>query len=384
MFIMNLVVQKIMIFVVSCLSSYLLFFFFEHKRGHSSCEVKFEIIAEIYQRPASVVHTNPHSKHELVVEASTDITLHDDTSLGLPAEMIPVNGCCCSKKGSMSLETKFDKTTIPVISTITRHSSSNQDGIAPNTLSVDFRCQNRSTVRVDRIRMQLMETIEWTANGYQEQLKTVLVKVDLDASQFPELDKLRKRDRRRLQRREYFGVDSDDMLTLQHQPWHTIGPLQVPRHAKDTYHGRAIQIRHVLSVELITNGCCMSNPDASTMVQIYRRLADTQDHDSQEGFDSCSAPSAPLEDNGSSMVPSAPSEFYDESLSSTFYVAEVTRATPVHSSSNIVSADVLVEAQALPPDWHAQTAEVVTIPMAEAIVLGPLIPPSSHRVTPSA
>jgi hypothetical protein len=50
-------------------------------------------------------------------------------------------------------------------------------------------------------------------------------------------------------------------------------------------------------------------------------------------------------------------------------------ATPIeshyHSSPLSSPVDVLVEAEALPPDWNAQTAEVVNIPMAEAIVIGP-------------
>jgi hypothetical protein len=176
------------------------------------------------------------------------------------------------------------------------------------------------------------------------------------------------------------------MLTLQDQPWHTIGPVQVPRHAKDTYHGRAIQIRHVLSVELITAGCCMSNPDASTMVQIFRRLADAEDRDCQEGTNPFSVPSAPLEEGSSSLSPTAPSEFYDQPSSSTVYYTDAaTTATAVASSSTITSCnDVLVEAQVLPPDWNAVTADIVTIPMAEAIVVGPLIPSSSRRVGHSA
>jgi Arrestin (or S-antigen), C-terminal domain len=341
-------------------------------RGQSSCEVKFEIVAEVYQQPNTVLHTNPNAKEELLVEASTDISPLHDTSLALPAEMIPVTGCCCSKKGTISLETKFDKTTVQAAANPAR--SSNRDAVPGDAFSVDVRCQNKSTVGVDKVRVQLLETVEWTSRGYQEELKTVLAKVEIDAMQFPELDKLRNRDRRRLQRREYFGLGSNDMLTLQNQPWHTIGPVRIPRHAKDSYQGRAIQIRHVLSVELITKGCCMSNPDASTIVQIFRRLADVKDTDSQDSEGrSYSTPSAPFEDLPS-LTPTAPSELYDSAAS---YFAEAT-ATPLASS-----ADVLVEAQALPPDWNAQTAEVVTIPMAEAIVLGPSSSPST-RIAPSA
>jgi hypothetical protein len=346
-------------------------------------------MAEVYQQQrsnSSLRSSNPHATHELVVEASTEITPSHDTSLMLPAEMIPVTGCCCSKKGSISLQTKFVKTTIPVVSTTPPHHNNNNNNInnpeSNNTCSVEFRCHNQSSVGVDRIRLQLIETIEWTSNGYQEELKSVLTKVDLNASEFPELNKLRKGDRRRLEGREYFGLGSCRDDVLQQQPWHTIGPVQVPKHAKDTYHGRAIQIRHVLSVELITTGCCKSNPDASIMVQLYRRLAQSQEEEVGGGDDPLmSLPSAPVED-GLSLTPSAPSELYDDQSPtstschcSSSEVITTTTATLVASSSSTRNAfsHVLpvVEAQALPSDWNAQTAEVVTIPMAEAIVLGP-------------
>jgi hypothetical protein len=42
------------------------------------------------------------------------------------------------------------------------------------------------------------------------------------------------------------------------------------------------------------------------------------------------------------------------------------------SSYDVINGDIpIAEAQALPPNWNAQTAEVVHIPMAEAIVLEP-------------
>ena len=361
-------------------------------RGQSSCEVKFEIVAEVFQQPNSIFHTNPNAKEELVVESCTSITPQHDTSLALPAEIIPVNGCCCSKKGTMGLETKFDKTTLPASAPLKRRGR-NADNPQENAVTVEFRCLNRSTVRANAVRLQLLETTEWTSNGHKEQAKTVLAKAELDALQFPELDKLRKRERRRQQRREYFGLpggSGSDMITLQDQPWHTIGPLQVPHHAKDSYQGRAITVRHVLSVEIHTKGCCVSNPEASTLVQIHRRLAAPKEQPQDEfGLnhvyqeEHSSTPSAPFEDEPS-LTPSAPSEFYDEpphSASASYYP----QATATAVSSVTGSSDTFVEAQVLPEDWNAQTAEVVTIPMAEAIVLGPAgVQQPNGAVAPSA
>jgi hypothetical protein len=62
------------------------------------------------------------------------------------------------------------------------------------------------------------------------------------------------------------------------------------------------------------------------------------------------------------VAPSAPPDSFD--------AQPVTPSAP--PASYDINGDVLMaEAQVLPADWNAQMAEVVNIPMAEAIMLEP-------------
>jgi len=368
------------------------------RRGESNCEIKFEIVAQVYQEQSSTFSLsnitnsiNPEDRKELIVEAATSVTKHHDTSLQLPMDIVPINGCCCSRKGSIALETKFNKTTVassPVFKGKSNKNSNNNEN-ENNSIEVQVRCQNQSTVGVKSVRVELEETVEWTAHAQKEQVRTTLARAEVDASQYPELGRLLHRKVARRRNRE---IDEDaQSILLERQPWRTIGPIRVPRHARDTYCGRAIQVRHVLTVHLVTEGCCVTNPDVSTFIEIYRKLADSStiimDHDAiGEGRHSCGVPSAPLEDNDQStmITPTAPAEWYDESGTSPPAVVAATAATAPHDyyDEDVATATataVLVEAQALPPDWNAQTADIVTIPMADAIVLGPSSSRSSGR-----
>lgn len=255
------------------------------RKGQSTCEVKFELVAEVYQQPDSVFRSNPNAKEELIVAASDHFSgrRQHDTSLHLPVDVVPIVRCCCFPKGTIALETKFDKTTVGV----------QQDGI-----QVGFRCQNRSTVKVHTVRVKLREVVEWTVQGRKEEVATTLEEINLDAYQYPELERLRRKPRRHSD--HYGPVES--LTMLDQEPWHDVRPIVVPRRAKDTYHGRGIQVRHILSVELLTEGCCTSNPDATTLIQIFRKLSPPSGDagspcdplDIQDG--SCHRPSAPSEE----------------------------------------------------------------------------------------
>lgn len=332
------------------------------KQGQSNCEVKFELVAEVYQQPNSLFQANnARSTKEIRISSLPPITNLDDTSLRLPLDVVPITKCCCSRMGTMALETHFNKTTVSV----------------NDRISVGFRCQNKSTANVHTIRVRLQEVIEWTSEGHKKEVRTTLQERNLDASEYPELEPLRHRPRRS---DDYNIVES----LMDQQPWHSVGPLIVPQKAKDTYHGRGIQVRHTLSVTLLTSGCCSSNPDVSTIIDVYRQIPgptsdhiiDTHYHDGS----SCGIPSAPPSVTADpsavpSMTATAPSDIYDDS----YAYAAAHASTPVPSAPykdlhHIHRMDddtvTMVQAEVLPPDWHPQTAEVVNIPMAEAIVLG--------------
>ena len=72
------------------------------------------------------------------------------------------------------------------------------------------------------------------------------------------------------------------------------------------------------------------------------------------------------------VSPSAPSDLLDTTTTSA--PAAVAHAASAPSQFEMEPI-AMAEAQALPPDWNAQTAQVVEIPMAEAMVIEPSAPP---------
>mmetsp|Transcript_39141 Transcript_39141/g.94629 ORF Transcript_39141/g.94629 Transcript_39141/m.94629 type:complete len:179 (+) Transcript_39141:57-593(+) len=135
------------------------------------------------------------------------------------------------------------------------------------------------------------------------------------------------------------------------QEFHTV-QLRVPEDANDTYRGNSVTVQHVLSVVLVSNGCCNSNPESATMMQLVKSFSN--------------GGSGGKSSEPTMVTPSAPSDLLDDTI------------TPGSSSSSPVLATaemVVAEAQVLPPDWNAQTAQVVEIPMAEAMVIEPSAPP---------
>lgn len=354
-------------------------------KGESSCELSYVLKVEVYQQPNSLLHNNVNAQQTLDIAAVTSTTRRHDTSLHLPVQEIPVTKCCCCRSiGYMALECQVGATTIrpgPGGNTTTTNNNHHHNG---EGLSVAWRARNESTARVETIRVELTEVVEWTSRGRSEKVKTILASTRLDAGRFPELDKLKKRAQRRQRtRNRHDGYEPPDERVLEHLPWHECGPLVVPYRTNDTYQGRGIQIRHVLSVRLHTDGCCATNPEASTLMLVYKSLEEGEDHDrygptvlSENAayhpygltLDDCPPSAPPMEEEvedhmgfavptvaASTVTPSAPTDLYD-------YGAYTSSST---------SSVAIVEAHALPTDWNAQTAEVVHIPMAEAIVLEP-------------
>ena len=296
--------------------------------GESYARVHYEIVAKFQKPSGSIFDPSPTFKQTLQIFATAPLTI--DQGIHLPMEQIPVKNCCCFGKGTMALEMQTDRTLVE----------------PQDTLTVNFRCENQSTVKVKYIRVQLLQIVEWNCNGYRENYQTMLDRRDLDANLYPELLNLNKVPR------HYFGMGQ---RLVTNENWHTT-QLQVQPQSYDSYSGRAIQVRHVLSVRLLTKGCCNSTPEASTLLQLYRSVPRPEVAEVEE--DPLKAASAPPEfydtpgPSGPMVAPSAPSEAYDLSTNATYV-----DATPV------------AEAQVLPEDWHAQTADVVDIPMAEAVIL---------------
>jgi len=349
----------------------------EAENSQSHCSVRYEIVAEVYEKPNSIFHRNKHATERLkVVAMPSTVTPQYDSSLHLPVEIVPIsecNCCCfagCTRAGTMALETKFDKTTVfldapstPVTNNWNkraqrRHQSFQSSGINANqqTFGVEFRCENKSTEKVKNVQAKLEETIEWTVNGHTAFVKRTLATSTRDASLYPELNPMWHK-RFVWEQHSYNNEGRAPLLNA--RPWRTMDPsLRVDgSQATDTYRGTAVKVRHVLTFRIVTEGCCSTNPDASALVEIYRNPvafggSEAAFSDPLAGSQTAS-PSAPFEDDISPPpAASAPPSMYDTGY-----------------GQNSASEVPLAHAQVLPDDWNAQTAEVCHIPIVEATVV---------------
>jgi len=350
----------------------------EAKSGESHCSVRYELFAEVSRN--TLFYSNEHAVERLTVIAMPSTVAPDrDSSLHLPVEIAPIstcNCCCfasCTKVGTMALEGRFDKTTLFLNKPSLPKSFWNHNRRPNNTyrsndngpsqsIGVQFRCENKSTQVVKSVEASLCQSIEWRVNGQSATAKTTLASSSTDASQYPELGKMFYKPFS-WQLHQYQPNEVTTPL-LDAKPWRTIDPRLFVEGADavDTYRGTAVNVRHVLSLEVRTQACCSTNPESSALVEIYRNPAVFGAEGVGEMFTAAAsnpmayaptASSAP-----SDTAPSAPSSFYDDS-SDTAY-------------QNISSAPVepMVEAKVvLPKDWNAHIHDIVNIPIAEATVV---------------
>jgi len=232
-------------------------------------------------------------------------------------------------------------------------------------------------------------------------LPNVLAEAKKEATFFPELEALRRtprKVRRHNLQNNNESEESEDHLLLQYKAWHRMGPLLVPSYAKDTYtRGTAIQVRHLLSLQLQTTGWCTTNPDMSSLVELYRHQPTTTSnattnatatigvvnnnpccsYEQQQQYQTtataaaaATTPSAPFEDEFSStaMPQQATTATATATAPSDVYDYDNNNKMPPSSTSILPTAEAQL---VLPDDWNtnAHTADVVNIPMAEATIL---------------
>jgi len=358
----------------------------EAEFGQSHCKIHYEVIAEVYQKPNTIFYRNPHSTEKLTVVAMPlTVSPHQDSSLHLPSEIVPIsscNCCCfaaCTKIGTMALETKFDKTTLFLneassLSTKSgwgqrqrrpqRRFQSEGQNSGQQTFGVRFRCENKSTEKVKNVKAELNQTIEWTVNGHTAFVKKTLAKSTRDASLYPELNAMWHKPFV-WQQHQYNDSQVHPPL-LDAKPWRMMDPalLVDGAEATDTYRGTAVKVRHVLGFSIVTQGCCSTNPDASALVEIYRNpLAFGGEASFQEGVSQaqdCCSPSAPFEDEALDPTAhaTAPPSTYDDNYSTSYNTKTSASEVPMAQAELV-----------LPEDWNATTSEVVNIPIAVATVV---------------
>jgi len=364
-------------------------------KGQSNCEVVYELVAEVDQSQLSsnpvsnLFSKNPSASQKLEVAAITSTTRHHDTSLHIPPEDFAIQACCCCRyMGYITMECQVDATTI-------RPGASCTNSGADSGLGLRWRAQNRSTATVNQIKAQLVQKIEWSSHGHRECLSSVLAQTTFDARGFPELDKLKRRQVQRFRRTGRIGPRNTDgvyqaapssdgsyetsIYGVGNEVWHNMNLPPIPSHhtTADSYQGHAIQIRHVLLVTLETKGCCTTNPEASTLMLVYKSMDDgIGPNDSYQPYgsslDEC-PPTAPSQESYSytDSVQSGGIGGGSGGFSSVTYSDSSRPSAPsdAYDDNNGVTAVAEAHAVRLPDDWNAETLPVQHIPMAEAVVL---------------
>jgi len=303
-------------------------------QGQSYCEIRYRLKATL-GTSSGLFSSPPHAEKLLSIMASPSPSSNgtQDPGLTSPREYVPVMGCCCCcSQGTMMLE-----------------ASSNRSILAPaQTCQVDFCAKNLSKQKVKNVEVSLVQVLEWNVNGRNEKIRRTLDRRQMDAKTMPELAKARRH-----KRQEYFGAPEQQGLAGGSDQRHSV-QLQAPVEALDSYAGRAVQVRHQILVTLKTKGCCSTNPQAClrcTIASGSELLAPK--------------PSTSTSQDDPLAAPSAPPSYLDETTGS--YSAPTTASVFVDEGADTPQA----HATALPKDWEAQTASVVEIPMAQAILLGP-------------
>jgi hypothetical protein len=351
------------------------------QKGRSKCAIYYEVVAEVYKKPNSLLHTNPHAMEEVIVVALPGTNA--ESPRHLPTEIIPMSNCLClswfscTKIGNLALEAKLDRSTLLLDSP-----SSSQPTMAPNSspdtfyandngqnlIGFQFRCKNKSNAKIKAVYATLIEYIEWSVNGHTETVETTLATSRRNASQYPELKAMWRMPFQWEENR----LNREAQRLLESKSWRTIDPSVAvdPAMVTDTFRGQSIKVRHVLTLSFIPEDWFTTTPDLCTTVQIYRNPeAFSNDGLFEPRVNHVHSPSAPFENE-------AYDEYFERPPATTPWMRPAASATAPSSiydddndSSGLVSEVPVAEATALPEDWNAQKAEVVTIPMAEATII---------------
>jgi len=231
------------------------------KQGQSHCSVEYTLTAT-YVKPSgtsSLLTSKLTAEQTLIILASPSREESlENTSELLPIEEVPIVTCCCDDKGSVLLETHFDKTVVK----------------PHDTISVRFHGQNESSVNVRKIQVKLESITTWKGRcgNHEERIRKVLDQKELDPSRFPELRKKKKKERRRRRNYNNNGVGSGSGRAYPYDVHWRQTSLHVPGTVQDSYSGRSIQVRHIISVRFLMKDCCTNDVDATTMVRIFQHL----------------------------------------------------------------------------------------------------------------
>ncbi|KAL7574667.1 hypothetical protein ACA910_003012 [Epithemia clementina (nom. ined.)] len=192
--------------------------------------------------------------------------------------------------------------------------------------------ENRSRLEVEYISVKWMETVLWhneqeSGSGSRKKSNRLLAEQRESTSLHHPLWMATRNP----------PLSSHEALLQRDDHPALVFTLKIPSHARETFQGSLVEVRHSLVVCVITSGgYTSSTPESAFPVRIRPRR--------RTAAIAAVASAEPVAQDVPAVTPSAPSELYD-------------------------TDQPIVESQALPADWNPVEAEVVSLPLATAVVL---------------
>ena len=307
-------------------------------RDKSFCEIKYTLTAY-------VVHTGPqNSDNDSILRHDLKLTMK-----GLPSNPIvglkpirtdttifPITSCWFWSQGHIALG----------------WSSSCSVALPGDNVHVRVWGENQSKLNVEYISVKWMERVTWhseRADGQRSQKSA---------------PRLLAEQRQSPQHAHWMaGEDSTSLSSGRstHQALlhdddrpSMVFTLKLPRHARQTFTGRLLQVQHYLVVSVHTSGGYSSSTPESTFPVSIRTRHRTSTP-SAAAAPTATANAVPT--SSTAVSPSAPSDLYD------------------------TEQEPLVQAHALPEDWNPTQADLISLPLASAVVVMDPIPVTPPRTT---
>jgi len=364
--------------------------------GESRCQIFYRMIATIHKDNdvqnnnflGNVFSSGSYQHTKLIAITSVSVVPErqqlmmeggEEDKFCMPSDIVPIRTCCCwrGNNGTIMIE--------PEILKINGNDITNNTTFCPSDkVTIGLGSKNNSIIAVKDVHIQLKEIIEWTNDKTHRRERSDHCSAATNLSlgeqyilqHMPELEKLTKQQQNQQIRQRSAEEESEQpmMLVLPKRQFSFV----ISPNINDTFEGRLISVRHILSVTLETEGCCIENPESCTDVAIRGKRK--QQRQSISNNNAAAAESSNYSSwkepqrNSKQFTnpnPSNPAFEYDEGPQATNTVASQPSAPSeiydiMGDSNDFPEATGVIE---LPPVWSAQTADVVTIPMAHATLL---------------
>lgn len=277
--------------------------------GQSKCEIRYEMKAYLSKMNDRNSFTSPFNKNTIsskpipinIFGSNNTMYSQSNQPVNFPGESHNVRNCCCFHRGKMELRASMDSYLF-----------------VPNqNHTISFSLKNNSRVNVENVTVEVIERVQWKPRFRVEAHEFTLDKKVIDGSNHRNWMNYEQDVENTVQ--EFASLSQNSRMSNSFQNVDTY----IPHRARDTYSGRMIQVEHFVRVKVVTQGCCVSNPETTADICISRP---------SEMFSS---------DDALPPVPSAP--FMED------------------------EDKHVVEATILPPDWSPLTSDIVMLPVANVI-----------------